>query len=77
MQHTVTITIPDNFICQIRELKDLNEFISKAAINALKKIAWNEKKQKLAESAKLMLADYKENNELICFTAIDGDDFHE
>jgi hypothetical protein len=35
-----------------------------------------ERKRQLAAAAKALLPDYKKDDELISFTALDGEDFH-
>ena len=35
-----------------------------------------ERKRQLTAAAEALLPDYKEDNELTCFTTLDGEDFH-
>jgi hypothetical protein len=39
-------------------------------------LARMERKRRLSAAAKVLLLDYKKDDELISFTALDGEDFH-
>ena len=41
-----------------------------------KPLARRERKRRLTAAAKALLSDYKKDDELISFTALDGEDFH-
>lgn len=72
MQYQVTITVPDTFDRSIRSLENFDQFVSRATVAALKMLDYGGKKRRLTEAVRLMLADYRQDAELTCFTVLDG-----
>ena len=73
MQHTVTINIPELFEPQIQRIKDFDLFVSNITIDALQQREPRFQGHHLAEAAQQMLGDYQKNDELTCFTTLDGE----
>jgi hypothetical protein len=77
MQHTITITIPEALESQVRILDNFEAFVSVITIQALQKVEKADRKQQLAEAAKLILSEYAENQDLTSFTPLDGEPCYE
>ena len=77
MQYHVTITIPDTLDSQVRVVDDFDTFVSMITIQALQNIESDDMKTHLAEAARLMRAEYTEDQEFTCFSALDGEPVYE
>ena len=77
MQYHVTITIPDTLDSQVRVVDDFDTFVSMITIQALQNIEKDDMHAHLAEAARLMLAEYTEDQELTSFSALDGEPVYE
>ena len=77
MQHTITITIPESLEPRIQDIQDLATFVSIITIEALQHQDKEIRNQQLAEAAQLMLHEYKEDDTLTSFTALDGEPVYE
>ena len=77
MQHTITITIPEVLEPRLRDIEDVEMFISVLTIEALQKNEASEEYRQLAEAAQIMCHEYLSDAELISFTALDGEPIYE
>ena len=77
MQYTVTINIPETLESQVQNIKDFEMFVSVITIDALQHRDKEEQERQLAEAAQLMLYGYTTDQELTCFTALDGEPVYE
>lgn len=78
MQYQIIINIPEHYSEYVRSIENFEQFVSNAAVEALK--AGNEaaeRRKRLSDAAKLMLNEYKEDKELTCFTVLDGEPVYE
>jgi len=78
MQYQIIINIPDHFNEYIRSIENFEQFVSNAAVEALKtENDTAERKKRLSDAAKLMLNEYAQDKELTCFTSLDGEPVYE
>jgi len=78
MQYQIIVNIPDHFDEYIRSIENFEQFVSNAAVEALKRDNDTEgRKKRLSDAAELMLTEYKQDKELTCFTSLDGEPVYE
>jgi len=78
MQYQIIINITDHFNEYIRSIENFEQFVSNAAVEALKtENDTADRKKRLSDAAKLMLTEYKQDKELTCFTSLDGEPVYE
>ncbi len=83
MQYQIIINIPDRFNDYIRSIENFEQFVSNAAVEALKTENLKtendtvSRKKRLSDAAELMLTEYKQDKELTCLTSLDGEPVYE
>ena len=77
MQHTITITIPEALEPRLQAIEDFATYVSVITIEALQHQDKEIRNQQLAEAAQLMLHEYKDDDTLTSFTALDGEPVYE
>ena len=75
MQHTVSIMIPDFLEPSLQRITNFENFVNRLIIHALKRRETRTQHVQLEQAARLMLPDYTHDEELTCFTALDGESF--